>query len=598
MPRKGAAQRAHERQGLPPVKPGKLGWVHSSKLGFFQKHKDEFVAAAELNKTGAFYSTVAKRYLEVYGYNTAWNADLPKGQDVAADVDLNENINDLDAEEAQRRVDYYKILRSKIGVWYNANYGPAVQKKTMKVVTFRKLFDKPELDPPVPVKQRVLHFYSNNFYHEHIKARVVTRWAAVSRQLHPPALVPVWSAVTKEAWLGETLALRTEVEQAVEKEYAAAQQAYTIAMGKETPSTVEEYKVALNNAAFYLQPFADAARRQFGLNFLILMCGPIPNCGGRIEMRSIHSGFTNDLVPRTWSEYDRAGFEAVQSSFIGFTRHCFTENQCRERALNIDQTADDALSDVSLEENTVDTNAAGTAAPGSDTSDHHSDSDKAGASITIPGATGPEVPPPPPMKDVVTADEGPTLRMPVFPSTPPRTYNDDMGVDLSPSLPLEPRPNLSEIFGIPSTCLSMTELLEAKEPLVWDDSWFSNTAYDGPVIGDPLAAEIAQLESPARLEYMGRLGGMSAEVVKSENAQAEVRLVARTNLIVPEGEGCPEIERPKPKPARRGKAAPARAQDGDEDKESAEGTKEEEDMQKGKGVQAEEEQNTAEKEGL
>jgi hypothetical protein len=43
------------------------------------------------------------------------------------------------------------------------------------------------------------------------------------------------------------------------------------------------------------------------------------------NITSVLAGFSNDLVPRTWNEFDRAGFDAVQSSFVAFTRHCYSE---------------------------------------------------------------------------------------------------------------------------------------------------------------------------------------------------------------------------------------------------------------------------------
>ncbi|KAJ6458523.1 hypothetical protein C8R45DRAFT_1110054 [Mycena sanguinolenta] len=105
-------------------------------------------------------------------------------------------------------------------------------------------------------------------------------------------------------------------------------------MAKEVPTTGEEFSVALNNSGHYLQPFAEAIRAQYGMNVAILLCGPIPENGGRIEVRSVHAGFSNGLVPRIWSDFDRAGFDSAQRSFIAFTQNCFTEEECRARALS------------------------------------------------------------------------------------------------------------------------------------------------------------------------------------------------------------------------------------------------------------------------
>jgi hypothetical protein len=111
MGRKGAAERRRVRLGLPPVKPGKIGWVHGTKLTFFEGFKDQFLAAAEIKDTGGFYSRVAQKYLDIYGYNTPWEGDLEDGQEVADDVDPDEDVNTLPQEVGEERADYYVKLR-------------------------------------------------------------------------------------------------------------------------------------------------------------------------------------------------------------------------------------------------------------------------------------------------------------------------------------------------------------------------------------------------------------------------------------------------------------------------------------------------------
>ncbi|KAJ7793232.1 hypothetical protein B0H13DRAFT_1935517, partial [Mycena leptocephala] len=107
----GAAARRRLREGLPPVKPGKVGWVHGTKLMFFQSHKDDFLAAVEIKETGTFYSRIAQLYLKTYRYNTPWDGGLEDGQDVADDVDPNEDVDSLPAEEGETRAEYFKVLR-------------------------------------------------------------------------------------------------------------------------------------------------------------------------------------------------------------------------------------------------------------------------------------------------------------------------------------------------------------------------------------------------------------------------------------------------------------------------------------------------------
>ncbi|KAJ7678417.1 hypothetical protein B0H14DRAFT_3536479 [Mycena olivaceomarginata] len=309
MPRAGTAARRRARQGKSPGKPGRTGWVHGTKLPFLEKHREEYLAAAEIKGTGAFYEKVAHLYLRRYGYHTPWDGDLDSDQDVASDVDADKDIDDLDPEEAATRTTYFKLLKGKIGTWYNTT------------------------PPPAPKKLRIVHFYSRRFYHERVKDRVTARWAALSKLPNPPKEITVRNQVTKECWEAEDPAFQDEVRAALKSEHKAAQEAYATATSGEAPTTAEEYDIALNNAAYYLQPFADAAHKRYGMNVAILLCGPIPERGGRIEVRSIHAGTSNGLTPRVWSDYDRGGFDAAQRSFIEFSHQCFTEEECRARSL-------------------------------------------------------------------------------------------------------------------------------------------------------------------------------------------------------------------------------------------------------------------------
>ncbi|KAJ7028784.1 hypothetical protein C8F04DRAFT_1265536 [Mycena alexandri] len=349
MPRAGTAARKREREGLPPTKPGPRGWVFGSKKKLLEAHKEEFLSAAEMKTTGSFYKRVGHLYIKKYGWDMPWNKDRPIDEEADEDDeeaseaspdsedDVDVDADDVDARKvapdvAEAHAEYFVKLCKKIGVWYNTEYGSAMAKKS-KAIPFTKLFDRAELEPPVPVKTRVLHYYSHHFYAERVRPQVAARWAAMSRRENPPKMITVRNLVTREAWLAEPQAFRDEVTAALEKEHKTALEAYSIAVSSKVPATAEEYNIALNNAAYYLQPFTDAIHERFGMNVSLLLCGPIPDRGGRIEVRSVHSGMSNGLMPRIWSDFDRGGFDFAQRSLVDFTHHCFTDEECRARAV-------------------------------------------------------------------------------------------------------------------------------------------------------------------------------------------------------------------------------------------------------------------------
>ncbi|KAJ7829014.1 hypothetical protein B0H14DRAFT_3465977 [Mycena olivaceomarginata] len=305
MPRPGTAARRRAREGLPPANPGPVGWVRGTKVAFLEGYKDDFINATVQGKVkaGKFYDDVANDYLKKYGYKTPWDGDLKEGEEVASDVEEDEDVDAIPPAVAEMRSEYFNNLRKKIASWYRSKYGGAVTKNKKTAMTFRQLFDKKELDPPPP-------------------PRFEEKWATQLR-LCPPgekrrARISVQNEAIKEAWLAESEAFKNEVRWWKAKLLA----------------TPESFQIALDNAGYYLEPFINAIAQHFGMNASLLLCGPTPSRGGAIEMHSVHSGNSKGRVPRIWPDFDRAGFEAVRQSFRQFSEACFTTEDRLARSLN------------------------------------------------------------------------------------------------------------------------------------------------------------------------------------------------------------------------------------------------------------------------
>jgi hypothetical protein len=225
-------------------------------------YKDAFIKAAELGKVeaGKFYDDVARDYLKKYGYHTPYDVDLREDQDVASDVDENEDVDTLPPEEGTARSAYFDDVRKvsilttkgksltrrwqKIGAWFRGEYGGVLKtNKKQATTSFKELFDRPEMGPPRPVRPRILNFYSTRFYKTRIKARYDARWAEVSKLPAPPAAISVQNAIIKEAWNAETPQFKAEVEAEWTKEYEAELEAYETVVSGETPKTPEEYQM-------------------------------------------------------------------------------------------------------------------------------------------------------------------------------------------------------------------------------------------------------------------------------------------------------------------------------------------------------------------
>jgi hypothetical protein len=57
------------------------------------------------------YDKLAQLYLAKYGYRLDWDDDLEDGQNIADDVDPDEDVDGLSTEEVEFCSEYFKKLR-------------------------------------------------------------------------------------------------------------------------------------------------------------------------------------------------------------------------------------------------------------------------------------------------------------------------------------------------------------------------------------------------------------------------------------------------------------------------------------------------------
>ncbi|KAJ7446034.1 hypothetical protein B0H11DRAFT_2249218 [Mycena galericulata] len=325
----------------PGKKPGKVGWVHGTKLTFFKSRVVEWTKAQEagIKEISTFYTDITNLYLLKYGYDMKDDEDLDV--DVPDPTDPKAQHPDaqkLSQEEADRRSQINASVRAKIGVWFRANAGDTVKEGSANI--FKDLLDG-GLDSGAvrPQKPQIEHFYSRKYYKTRIKARYDAEWLvqvqrAQDLELDEPSEVKVRGEVTRKVWEEETEDFQKEVRLALEKEHTQLLRAWEMGRAEEPSKTKEELNVALKNAGFYLQPLADGIRARFGMNCTIMLCGPVGDRGGAIEVRSVHAGLTRGLNPQKWHQFDRLGYRDAETSMVKFSERCFTAQDCRDRVVN------------------------------------------------------------------------------------------------------------------------------------------------------------------------------------------------------------------------------------------------------------------------
>ncbi|KAJ6447364.1 hypothetical protein C8R47DRAFT_1231465 [Mycena vitilis] len=263
-----------------------------------------------------FFEAHGEAVLQEYGYHLADNQDLAVDVADPPDSAANEVVHEKRSkEETEFRAASLKTVRSRIGQWYRTNYNGLLGSDK---AAFGELFTG-VLDgaPPKPQRGRIEHFYSRKFYETRVKPTVDERLAQMKRVAlrtgkPPPEAIDIISKVTAEVWEGETPSFKTECEAAFEREHQIAVRGWEASLADSPVRTAEEAASALANAAYYLQPFVDAIQERFGI---------------------VHSGQTKGLAPVNWPTFDWKGFSEVEKSMIAFGRECFSDAECRSRAV-------------------------------------------------------------------------------------------------------------------------------------------------------------------------------------------------------------------------------------------------------------------------
>lgn len=82
-------------------------------MAFLEGYKDDFINATVQGKVkaGKFYDDVANDYLKKYGYKTPWDGDLKEGEEVASDVEEDEDVDAIPPAVAEMRSEYFNNLR-------------------------------------------------------------------------------------------------------------------------------------------------------------------------------------------------------------------------------------------------------------------------------------------------------------------------------------------------------------------------------------------------------------------------------------------------------------------------------------------------------
>ncbi|KAF7974194.1 hypothetical protein HWV62_13241 [Athelia sp. TMB] len=359
---------------MPPAQKGTRGrspWVQGSKYTRFVAARSKWEAAKLKghSSTGLFYSNFTKYLIATYG----WHFDLENSDKECPEptTEAWTNIQDtagLDQDEIDRRKPYYGWLRPvsdslracmmHVLKRLPAESAPVVPTKEdakrtdMEVKTTLARIAKSL--PKPPRRTRMTQFYGRHWFRERhntdygtlVKAEQERVLAPGEKRLSPldiinKVAIQYYEKEPKEfkEWL---TAEREKAFQEKVRVYKEKMKALDVA-----PVDAEGYHRALSNAAAFMQPLCDLTAKKFGGAVAMLVVLPVQT--GSVEMRSVFSGKTNELIPRNFPEFDPAGFDALQESYVNFGQHVYSQADCNVRVLK-SQTAEEVTKGLGEED--------------------------------------------------------------------------------------------------------------------------------------------------------------------------------------------------------------------------------------------------------
>ncbi|KAF9065248.1 hypothetical protein BDP27DRAFT_1366504 [Rhodocollybia butyracea] len=299
---------------------GRPGWVTGNKLVYLERYFTEWRTAREAGKVGEFYTLMTKRLYAKFGEQTAKGDatdETEDPEDEALDIEM-DNKTEEELKEFQAN---FKDRRKKVGDWFNArNRRSSKGEENILYSLFERVA---EVLPNAPRRPREMQFYSSLYWTEKIKPAGEKR----------PATINIANEVSRKLWAAEPEEVRVEVRRLIEEHHARNMKEYNFARDNPGTKTGSDYYLALVSLSALLQKLVDACQDYFGMATSILLCGPIPESGGNVEVRSLHSG-TIKGTSTTWPDFDPTGFQQVENLMIKFGLKVFSAQECRDRALS------------------------------------------------------------------------------------------------------------------------------------------------------------------------------------------------------------------------------------------------------------------------
>ncbi|KAJ6487493.1 hypothetical protein C8R47DRAFT_1216263 [Mycena vitilis] len=302
--------------------PGRSSDFSGEKEAWLATYREQVIDADDI---GAVYTDATNAFLLRYGY------DLPFGDNVDGDPDDNPPPTGPVSDAEQDRRDAIRgELRLKLGNYFRNKFkGKKVHLSSIKKI----LGAMQSMSGPAKKPRRLPDFavYSKLYYATRVKPGFEKKWNEAKKTMPKTERAAMSQDFVMDYYDKESAEVKAEVEEAGKEMHRVALEAWK-AKRKIPEHSAEEYNRALETLPDVAIPLADALSEHLGAHVAILVVGPVGTEGGEVLLRSVFSDTSAGAITRTWPQYDRRGFTAMEESITRFGRAFFTTADCRERA--------------------------------------------------------------------------------------------------------------------------------------------------------------------------------------------------------------------------------------------------------------------------
>ncbi|KAJ7660342.1 hypothetical protein DFH06DRAFT_1326471 [Mycena polygramma] len=324
---------------------GRQSTFSGEKEGWLAAFEGELAALGKDKKAvGKLYTEIATRWFVRYGY------DLPFGKNVNGDPDDHpppEAPKPMPEEERKRRDAMRAKFRTKLGQWYrNRANGKKIHAAAIRGIlsTMRALSgpgQRPRRNPTIAT-------YSRKYYASRVKPEFDKKWAVAKATIPESERLAMSQEFVREAWKDETPEIKAEVEKEADETYEEALTAWRAGRTVEELSA-EEYHEALESLSDVGIPLADALAERLGMHVVILAVGPVGKEKGEVSLHSLFSDTAGRRTTKTWPEFDKRAFTAVEASIVRYGRALYSKEDSHERTWPPLETATPVVDPTGME---------------------------------------------------------------------------------------------------------------------------------------------------------------------------------------------------------------------------------------------------------